>query len=320
MLKKSYTFRTNFLKNKNSINIKRKNNSNYIKIKEPPKRNRNKNNSIIGNSNINQSSKISLQLNQKKIKKNNYQITIANKKVKNALNKKNKIFRDKTDNELNSLSYHDAIIEDKRTFFQIYFSLLCTNQILFFAFKPKNDYNSLIIKICFIFYIFTLLVFFNTAFILDDIVYIINLFNGKWQLSYSYISIIFSTLITCIIKNILIEIIFTESDVLSIKYTFNNAIIKKIIGIIVLKCILFFLFGIISLFCIWVYIACFFTVFKNTQHYAIMNASISFGIFLFIPIIYYIFPALIRFISLLNRKKSKRDYLYIISKILLILI
>ena len=125
---------------------------------------------------------------------------------------------------------------------------------------------------------------------------------------------------TCIIKNILIEIIFTESDVLSIKYTFNNAIIKKIIGIIVLKCILFFLFGIISLFCIWVYITCFFTVFKNTQHYAIMNASISFGIFLFIPIIYYIFPALIRFISLLNRKKSKRDYLYIISKILLILI
>ena len=309
MLIKTNKFRTNFLKKKNSINIIRKINSNYVKPKEPPKRNIN--NSGLFNSNNNPSSRISLKFNLKKNRKNNNQITIANKKNKN--------FREKTDNELNSLSYYDALIEDKRTFFQIYFSLLRTNHILFFAFKPKNDYNSRIIKICFIFYIFALLIFFNTAFILDNIINTIYRFNGKWKLSYSYIYIICSTLIACIVKNILIEVIFTESDVLSIKYTFNNINIKKIIGMCVLKYILFFLFSLISLFCIFVYIACFFNVFKNTQHYAIMNTSISLGIFLIIPFIFYIFPALIRFISLLNRKKGNKDYLYILSKILFIL-
>ena len=154
----------------------------------------------------------------------------------------------------------------------------------------------------------------------DNIVNNIYIFNGKWKLSYSYISIIFTILITCKLKNILIETMFTESDVLSIKYTFNKNIIKKTLGIVVLKSILFFVFSILSLGCIWVYVTCYFTVFKNSQDYAIINIVIGFAIFLIEPIVFHIIPALLRFISLANRKEKNKLYLYIISKILLILI
>ena len=317
MLVKTSKFRTNFLKKKNLNINKEKINFSYLKKKEPPKR---------------KSSKISKKINipnyklpfssNRKINKNITTKNLTNfvKKTKNVKTAKNKDFRDKSENELNSLSYYDAIIEDKRSFIQIYFSFLKTNQILFFAFNPKNDYNSRIIKICFIFFTFALLIFFNTAFIIDNVIYNIYISNGIWKLGNTYIYIICTTLITCIVKNILIEVIFTESDVLSIKYTFNEIKIKNILGIVVLKCVLFFGFGILCLAGIWLYVACFFTVFANTKHYAVMNMIISFGSFLVVPIIFYIFPALIRTISLSNRKKKNKLYLYILSKVLLILI
>ena len=154
----------------------------------------------------------------------------------------------------------------------------------------------------------------------DNIICNIYIFNGKWKLSYSYISIIFSTLIYCIVKNILIETMFTESDVLSIKYTFNKNIIKKTLGIVVLKSILFFVFSILSLGCIWVYVTCYFTVFKNSQDYVIINIIIGFAILLIEPLVFYIIPAFVRFISLANRKKKNKLCLYIFSKILLVLI
>ena len=289
---------------------------NYIKTQVPPRRKMND----FFSKNLDSNSNSKMSLNDKK--NNNKSITnqLTTNENKTFINTKNKNIEDKTDNELNSLSYYDAIIEDKRTFCQIYCSLLRTNQILFFSFKSQNDYNSRIIKICFIFYIFALLIFFNTAFMTDKIVNNIYIFKGKWNLSYSYISIICSSLIASLVKNILIETMFTESDVLSIKYTFNKNIIKKTIGIVVLKSILFFVISILSLACIWVYVTCYFTVFKNSQDYVIINIIIGFAILLIEPLVFHIIPAFVRFISLANRKKKNKLCLYIFSKILLVLI
>ena len=52
------------------------------------------------------------------------------------------------DTELNSLSYKEALIIDKRNYFQYYLSLIKKKQILIFTFYITNDYNSIIIKIC----------------------------------------------------------------------------------------------------------------------------------------------------------------------------
>ena len=47
------------------------------------------------------------------------------------------------DNELNSLEYEKALINDKRTLVQYYISLLRINHLLFFSFYCKTkDYNS----------------------------------------------------------------------------------------------------------------------------------------------------------------------------------
>ena len=62
------------------------------------------------------------------------------------------------DTELNSLSYKEALIIDKRNYFQYYLSLIKKKQILIFTFYITNDYNSIIIKIC-LFFLFLLYIF-----------------------------------------------------------------------------------------------------------------------------------------------------------------
>ena len=52
------------------------------------------------------------------------------------------------DIELNSLTYQEAKLIDKRKFFQYYLSLLKKSHYLIFTFYTSNDYNSKEIKIC----------------------------------------------------------------------------------------------------------------------------------------------------------------------------
>ena len=64
---------------------------------------------------------------------------------------KNKTIKNNTlklkDFELNSLDYEEALILDKRNYFQYYFSLLKNNHPVTFSFVPSNDYNSSIINV-----------------------------------------------------------------------------------------------------------------------------------------------------------------------------
>ena len=62
-----------------------------------------------------------------------------------------------SDSEINLFSYEEAILKDKRTFYQYYFSLIRTKHIIFFAFCPIQDYNSRIIKVCLLFHSIVLL-------------------------------------------------------------------------------------------------------------------------------------------------------------------
>ena len=52
------------------------------------------------------------------------------------------------DEELNSLDYDVALLIDKRTYFQYYWSLLKRKQLILFTFIPANDYNLFSVKIC----------------------------------------------------------------------------------------------------------------------------------------------------------------------------
>ena len=85
---------------------------------------------------------------------------------------KNKILKENIlelkDFEINSLDYEEAIILDKRNYFQYYISLLKYNHPLTFSFAPFKDYNPRIIKIFLFFFAFSLDFTINTLFFNDD--------------------------------------------------------------------------------------------------------------------------------------------------------
>ena len=90
----------------------------------------------------NKNSKTKIKIYSKKIQKK--------EKVKKKENNNKK--REFNDYELNELKYEKALIYDKRTYIQIYWSSLKKKQLILFSFYPNNDYNSQTIKVCLFFY------------------------------------------------------------------------------------------------------------------------------------------------------------------------
>ena len=230
---------------------------------------------------------------------------------------------EKTYNELNSLSYEDALANDKRTFFQYYISLLMTKQLLLFTFNCKNDFNSKIMKISFILYIFAIFLFVNTLFIDDSILHDLFIFQGKIDILYNYKNSIYITLICSFVKNLLALVIFTEYNAISLRYGDNHRReerIRKVLNTITIKFQLFFPFSIFSLIFIWIYIACFFTVYKNSQIFVLRNTLISFCISLLIPILFGFIPGIFRFVALESKENKNRFCVYLFSKLLQVMI
>ena len=230
---------------------------------------------------------------------------------------------EKTYNELNSLSYTEAIISDKRTLCEYYYSFLMTKELILFTFSSKNDFNSKSIKICFLLNIFALFLFINTSFIDDSVLHVLYMAKGKVSIFYFLPTIIYITIIASFIKNFLILFVFTESNFISLREnddTYKKEYIRQMYSIVSIKCFLFFIFSIFIMICVWIYLACFFTIFKNTQILVLKNTFISFGISLLIPIVFGVFPAVLRIFSLSNRESQNRLGIYYISKILQVII
>ena len=83
---------------------------------------------------------------QKNNKKNEKLIKLnrsnnKNKSVANLINKNMKLSFNNY--ELNTFSYKKALIYDKRTCFEYYWSLLRTKNLILFSFFPIKDYNNL---------------------------------------------------------------------------------------------------------------------------------------------------------------------------------
>ena len=186
---------------------------------------------------------------------------IFESKIKNAKKNKNKIEnKETTDNELNDLPYEDALIEDKRTFLQTYFSLIRSKELFLFTFSCKNDYNSRIIKLNFFLLIFGIMFFLNTAFVDEKTLHNIYLIEGKTDIMFSITILVIITIISFVIKNLLFEIIFTEDDILPIKScdkAQRKIIIRRACLAMTLRSYLFYVFSIVFLSFFWFYIICF---------------------------------------------------------------
>ena len=247
---------------------------------------------------------------------------ICNTKIykKKTIHKK---INDFNDYELNNLNYEEALIYDKRTYIEFYFSALKTNHSLIFTFFNNNDYNSKIIKICLFLFTFGLYLTVNTLFFSDSTMHKIYEDQGIFNLNYQIPKICLSTTISVFISFIIKLLSLTQKNILEIKRLKSVKIMinrfPKVLNHIKLKFILFYVLSLIFLIFFWYYLSCFCVVYKNTQTYLIKNTSISFCISLLYPFFLLLIPGTLRIPSLHNKEK-KYKYMFEISKAVLILI
>ena len=178
-------------------------------------------------------------------------------------------------------------------------------------------------KFCFFAFILAFTFFINTLFIDENVLHEIFISKGNLGIISTIPMMLYTVLITSIVKNILLECMFTESNILDIKGANKlekNKVIQKSILKISLKTTIYFFIIILFTSFIWFYFGCFFTVFNKTQFFALKNTLISFGILLVVPFVYYPIPACLRSASLQNRKKKNRLFLYSLSKIIQIIL
>ena len=182
-IKKNNKPKTNYIKNKVKKEPPRKvlplsSQKNRIKTKEE-KILSSKQHLKNDNSNFNLSSSLKHKKDIYKKSKINDLKNNDNKKK----SKKDKIYGDKIINEyeLNHLDYVDAINNDKRSFFQTYFSITKHNILIIFAIIPINDFNLRTIKLSLFLMSFSVYFTINCFFFSDDSMHKIYIECGKYN-------------------------------------------------------------------------------------------------------------------------------------------
>ena len=253
---------------------------------------------------------------EKKEKKNELRI-IKSKNDEFKEEEKTEEFSIYNDFELNTLSYENASIKDKRTFFQLLISLIKTKHLIIFTFFQTNDYNSQIIKICLFFFSFALYYAINGLFFNDETMHKIYEDEGIFNFIYFIPQIIYSVIISSIINILIKELSLSEKNITKIKQVkeFENIdeLAQKVIKCLLVKFILFFCLSFLFLAFSWYYLSCFGAVYKNTQIILLKDTLISYSISLVYPFILYLLIALIRYPTL-NKKEKCLTTCYKISQ------
>ena len=221
------------------------------------------------------------------------------------------------DYELNKLKYRDAILYDKRQYFQYYFSLIKRNNLFIFAFLLSNDYNPKTLKISMFLFSISLYFTMNVVFISDSVIHSIYVKKGSFELESQLPHIIYSIIISATIIGIFKFIFLSEKDIMQIRKVTEKEYIHgksiKISNYVKCKFILFFITIFLLLFFFWIYVGLFCAVFKNTQIYLIKKTSISYSFYLLYPFVFSFFPGIFRMVSLKSQNKS---WMYKISNFL----
>ncbi len=238
--------------------------------------------------------------NKVKIFKKNH---IVNKNIENK-------YQNLNDQELNSLMYEEALLIDKRTYFQYYWSLLKKKQLILFTFYPNNDYNLHSIKICLFLISFSLYFTINGFFFNDDTMHKVYEDNGKFNIITQIPQILYSSTISAVINMILKQLSLSENNILMVKQEKNlnvqKKIIKKIKKCLLIKFILFFILNYILLFFFWYFITCFCAVYTNTQKILLKDTLMSFGLSMLYPFGLNLLPGFFRIPALKAEKKDKK--------------
>ncbi len=296
----------------------------------PNKKSKNRNSNKFGNDYLNSKnnthSKLNLKYSEKRkyIKKsskrfsliksdnNNNDIRINDQQARLQLK-----FLNYNDYEINNLEYEQALLLDKRTYVQYYWSLLKQKHLLIFTFYTSNDYNSKIIKICIFFFSFALLLTVNALFFNYKTLHKIYEDKGAFNFIFQIPQIILSTVISTVINMLIKTLSLTQKNILEIKNVKENINSKKqnLLGCLKIKFTFYFLFSFIFLLFFWYYLASFCCVYSNTQKHLIKDSSLSFVLSLLYPIFINLMPGFFRIPSLKAVNKNK-EFTYKLSQII----
>ena len=224
-----------------------------------------------------------------------------------------------TDYELNNLLYEEALLIDKRTYFEYFWSLIRSNHILLFIFMQKNDYNLILIKVGLFIFSFCLYFSVNALFFTDKKMHKIYEGKGIFNLISQLPQILYSTLITSFINMIIKKLALSEKMVIELKKIKDKdeALRKstKLYRSLMLKFNLFFFISLIFMVLFWYYISTFCAVYKNTQITLILNTLICFIFTLIYPFVLRLLPGAFR-IPALRAKSKNKENLYKIGNII----
>ena len=256
---------------------------------------------------------------KKLIKKSKtYNKIFPNKKGKSEKtnSKKDFIYKNLNDQELNTLEYKLAIKIDKRTYLLYYWSLLKRKNLILFTFYPNDDYNLITLKISLFLTSFSLYMTINGFFFTDDTMHTIYSNNGSYNLMYQIPKIMYSFLVSSVINIILRQLSLSESNLIDIKREKKIKKVKEdsknVIKYLKLRFLIFFVVSYLLLFFFWYFITCFCGVYTNTQIILIEDSLISFGVSMLSPFGLCLFPGFFR-IQALKAPKKDKNLMYQIS-------
>ena len=211
--------------------------------------------------------------------------------------------------ELNYLEYQEALLIDKRTYFQYYGSLIRKRHPIIFTFVPIDDYNLVSLKIAL--FLLSLSSFFviNAFFFSDKTMHKIYVDNGYSDFLVHLPEIIYSSIISAVIDTILKLLCLSESKILSLKelkkVKETQKRIKDAKTYLRIKFIFFFLVGfLLSIFYCY-FMSCFCVVYKNTQIILLKDSFISYGLSLLYPFGLCLIPGIFRIFALRTENKDK---------------
>jgi len=253
-----------------------------------------------------------------KSKKNKSKFNLIDNEIKIYKKKYDKpIIKILNDEEMNYLEYKEAILIDKRTYCQYYFSLLKKKHLILFTFIPQIDYNLIYIKLCLFILSISLYFAISALFYTDKTMHKVYQSKGKFDFIFQLPKIIYSSFITFIVNTIIKTFALSEKNIIYLKQIKDkkklNIIAKEVLKCLEIKFNIFFIVGFIFLCIFWYYISVFCSVYVNTQTILIKNTILSFGVSLLYPFILNLLPGIFRFPSLKSRKSPS---LYNFSKII----
>ena len=243
---------------------------------------------------------------QKPLEKNTNEKINQKKFMSNNIQEQN--YKNLNDHEMNNLEYEIAILYDKRTYFQYYWSLLKKKQLILFTFFSINDYNLRYIKIELFIMAFSLFFTINAFFFSDNTMHKVYENNGSYNIINQLPTIFYSTMISAVINIILKQLSLSEENILEIKRESLVNIVQKsknIMSCLKIKFFIFFVLCLLLLAFFWYFISCFCAVYTNTQIILIEDTLFTFLTSMIYPFGLYLLPGIFRITAIRAENKDK---------------